>query len=86
MKQVRIGEFKAKFNELLRAVRRGRSIVVLDRNIVIAQIVPIRDRPVLRIRKPVLGSPAPNKVSVAKLGKFKMDVLKMLLEERQRHQ
>jgi prevent-host-death family protein len=85
MKQVRIAELKAKLSEFLRAVQAGESFAVLDRNTAIAQIVPIRDRPGLRIRKPALGSPTPNKVSLPKPMPLKMDVVELLLEERQSH-
>ena len=85
MKQVRIAELKAKLSEFLRAVRGGESIAVLDRNTAIAQIVPIRERPGLRTRKPDPGSPAPNKVPVSKPVALKIDVVELLLEERQSH-
>jgi len=85
MKQVRIAELKSKLSEFLRAVQGGESITVLDRNTSIAQIVPIRERPGLRIRKPASGSPTPNKVSLPKPALLKLDVVELLLEERQRH-
>jgi prevent-host-death family protein len=85
MKQVRIAELKAKLSEFLRAVQRGESIAVLDRNTAIAQIIPIRERPELRTRKPAAGSPAPNKVPLPKPVPLKIDVLELLLEERQSH-
>jgi prevent-host-death family protein len=85
MKQVRIAELKAKLSEFLRAVQGGESIAVLDRNTAIAQIVPIRDNPGLRTRKPASGSPAPNKVPLPKQVALKIDVLELLLEERQSH-
>jgi prevent-host-death family protein len=85
MKQVRIAELKAKLSEYLRAVQGGESIAVLDRNTAIAQIVPIRDQPVLRIRKPAVGSPTPNKVPLPKSAQLKVDILELLLEERQSH-
>jgi len=85
MKQVRIAELKAKLSEFLRAVEGGESITVLDRNRSIAQIVPIRPRSGLRIRKPSSNSPPPNKVSLPKSAKLSVDVLEMLLEERQSH-
>jgi len=62
----------------------GESITVLDRNRSIAQIVPIRERPGLRIRKPTSSSP-PNKVSLPRPAKLNLDVLDLLLEERQSH-
>jgi antitoxin (DNA-binding transcriptional repressor) of toxin-antitoxin stability system len=83
MKQVRIAELKAKLSEFLRAVQGGESFAVLDRNTAIAQIVPLRERPGIRIRKPASGSPTPNKVPLPKLTHLKVDVLDALLEERQ---
>ena len=85
MKQVRIAELKSKLSEFLRAVEGGETITVLDRNRSIAQIVPIRERPGLRIRKPTSSSPTPNKVSLPKPAKLNLDVLDLLLEERQSH-
>jgi prevent-host-death family protein len=85
MKQVRIAELKAKLSEYLRAVQGGESIAVLDRNTAIAQIVPIRDRQALRIRRPAVGSPTPNKVPLPKPAQLKVDILELLLEERQSH-
>jgi antitoxin (DNA-binding transcriptional repressor) of toxin-antitoxin stability system len=55
MKQVRIAELKAKLSEFLRAVQAGESFAVLDRNTAIAQIVPLHERPGIRIRKPING-------------------------------
>jgi prevent-host-death family protein len=85
MKQVRIAELKAKLSEFLRAVQGGESIAVFDRNTAIAQIVPIRERLGLRIRKPASGSLPPNKVPLPKPLPLKIDVLEVLLEERQSH-
>jgi len=85
MRQVRIAELKSKLSEFLRVVQAGESIAVLDRNRAIAHIVPIRDRPGLRVRKPASGSPAPNKVPLPKAAQLKLDVLELLLEERQSH-
>ena len=85
MKQVRIAELKSKLSEFLRTVQRGESLEVLDRNTAIAHIVPIREQHGLRIRKPASGIPAPNKVPLPNAGKLKLDVLDLLLEERQGH-
>jgi antitoxin (DNA-binding transcriptional repressor) of toxin-antitoxin stability system len=85
MKQVRIAELKAKLCEFLRAVEGGETLVVLDRNTAIAQIVPIRRRRGLKIRKPAAGSPTPNKVPVPQLEQLQIDVLDLLLQERQNH-
>jgi prevent-host-death family protein len=85
MKQVRIAELKSKLSEFLRAVRSGESIMVLDRNTSIAQIVPMAERPGIRIRRPVAGSPPPNKVALPKPANAGLDTVKLLLEERQAH-
>ncbi len=85
MKQVRIAELKSRLSEYLRAVRRGESIAVLDRETPIAQIVPLRERAALRLRKPAAGTPTPNRVTLPKPLGLKVDVFKLLLEERQSH-
>ena len=85
MKQVRVAELKAKLSEYLRAVRRGETIAGLDRETPIAQIVPVRERSMLRVRKPAAGAPQPNRVPLPKAAKSKVDVVQLLLEERQGH-
>ena len=85
MKQVRIAELKSKLSEFLRSVQHGESLVVLDRNTAIAHIVPIRGRSELRVRKPASGTPTPNRVPLPKSPQLKLDVLDLLLEERQSH-
>jgi len=85
MKQVGIAELKSKLSEFLRIVQGGESIAVLDRNRAVAHIVPILERPGLRIRKPASDSPKPNKVSLPEPTHQKFDVLELLLEERQSH-
>jgi len=85
MRQVRIAELKARLSEYLRAVRRGETIAVLDRETPVAQIVPVRDRTALRVRKPVPGTPPPNRVPLPKAAKLNVDVVQLLLEERQGH-
>jgi len=83
MKQVRIAELKARLSEYLRAVRRGETIAVLDRETPVAQIAPIRERAALRIRKPAPGAPPPNRVPLPKPLGLKTDVVRLLLDERQ---
>jgi prevent-host-death family protein len=83
MKQAGIAELKSRLSEYLRAVRRGETISVLDRDTPIAQIVPVRERASLRIRKPATGAPPPNRVPLPKPLNLKVDVVKLLLEERQ---
>jgi prevent-host-death family protein len=85
MKQVRIAELKSRLSEYLRAVRRGETIAVLDRETPVAQIVPVHDRVALRVRKPAPGAPAPNRVRLPRPAKLKGDVVELLLKERQSH-
>jgi prevent-host-death family protein len=85
MKQVRIAELKARLSEYLRAVRRGETIAVLDRETPVAQIVPVHDRLSLRVRKPAPGTPSPGRVPLPKPLKLDVDVVQLLLEERQPH-
>jgi prevent-host-death family protein len=88
MKAVRIADLKARLSEYLRAVRRGESIAVFDRDTPIAQIVPVRDRAALRIRKPAAGAPPPGQIPAARrlnLKKLQIDIVELLLEERQSH-
>jgi prevent-host-death family protein len=85
MKTVRIAELKARLSEYLRAVRRGETITVLDRETAIAHIVPIRERGVLRVRKPPRGAPRLNRVPLPQPLVTSVDVVQLLLEERQSH-
>ena len=85
MKRVRIADLKARLSEHLRAVRRGETIAVLDRDTPVAEIVPIRPRPALRVRKPAPGAPPPGRVRRPKPASLAIDILELLLEERQQH-
>jgi len=83
MRQVRIAELKARLSEYLRAVRRGETITVLDRETPVAQIVPVRASPALRIRKPAPGTPSPNRIALPGPANLPIDIVQLLLEERQ---
>lgn len=85
MKQVRIAELKARLSEYLRAVQRGETVAVLDRETPIARIVPIAVRGTLRIRKRVAGSPPLNRVRLPKAVSSEIDIVDLLLEEREGH-
>ena len=84
MKQVRIAELKAKLSEYLRDVRRGETIAVLDRETPVAQIVPARASTGLQVRKPAPDAPPLNRVPLPGPAKLPIDVVALLLEERQR--
>jgi prevent-host-death family protein len=85
MRQVGIAELKARLSEYLRVVRRGETISVLDREMPVAQIVPVEEKRALRVRKPIPGTPAPNRVQLPAPAPPQMDVVELLLEERQGH-
>ncbi len=85
MKTVRIAALKARLSEYLRAVRRGETIAVLDRETRVAEIVPVRLANTLRVRKPAAGAPPPNRVPLPKVSASKIDVVQVLLETRQSH-
>ncbi len=84
MKQVRIAELKAGLSGFLRSVQHGESITVLDRNTAVARIIPVTDRPALRIRKP-RGSLPLNQIPIPARMPIQTDVVALLLEERQNH-
>ena len=85
MKEVRIAELKARLSEYLRAVRRGEVISVLDRDTLVAQIVPVRDRSGLVVRRPAPGTPPPHRVSLLEPANLDIDIVELLREERQGH-
>ena len=85
MKQVRIADLKARLSEYLRAVRAGESIAVLDRDTPVAQLIPVRESRALRVQKPAPGSPPPNRIKVPKRTRLNVDIVALLLEERQGH-
>jgi prevent-host-death family protein len=83
MKKVGIADLKSRLSEYLRAVRHGETIAVLDRQTPVAQIVPVPERVLLRVREPAPGTPAPNKIPLPKPLNLKIDLVQLLLEERQ---
>ena len=85
MKQVKIADLKARLSEHLRAVRGGETIAVLDRETPVAHIVPIRARRALRVRKPSPERLRLHKVPLPGPAGLKIDVVRVLLEERQSH-
>jgi antitoxin (DNA-binding transcriptional repressor) of toxin-antitoxin stability system len=85
VKQVRIAELKARLSEHLRLVRQGETIAVLDRDTPVAHIVPIRERRSVRVRKPLPGAPPLHRIALPRPANLNMDVVDLLLEERQNH-
>lgn len=82
MKTAGVAELKARLSEYLRAVRRGESVTIMDRATPIAKMVPIQAVG-LRIRMPAEGAPRPNRVPLPAPLRLKIDVVQLLLEERQ---
>jgi antitoxin (DNA-binding transcriptional repressor) of toxin-antitoxin stability system len=84
MDVVRIADLRARLSEHLRAVRRGRTLTVLDRDRAISRIVPYdgQHRP-LSIRSPRPGAPPLARVPLPAALRLKVDVVDLLAEERQ---
>lgn len=85
MQKVRIADLKARLSEYLRAVKGGETIAVLERDRLVAHIVPAQSRPTLRVRKPAAGAPLLHKVPIPRARKIAVDIVDLLLEERQSH-
>lgn len=85
MRAVRIAELKAKLSEHLRAVRRGHTITVFDRDQPIARIVPYRNgEGGVRIRKPLPGAGRIQDVPLPPPLPFETDIVALLLEDREK--
>jgi prevent-host-death family protein len=85
MKQVRIADLKARLSEYLRAVRGGESIAVLDRDTPIAQLIPVREPRTIQVQKPAAAALPLRRIKVPKRARLNVDVVALLLEERQGH-
>jgi antitoxin (DNA-binding transcriptional repressor) of toxin-antitoxin stability system len=83
MKTVRIAALKARLSAHLRAVRRGDIIAVLDRETPIARIVPFEEGSRLRVRAPAPGAAAPGRIRRPAPLQTGLDIVDLLLEERQ---
>ncbi len=84
MDTVKIADLKARLSEHLRAVRRGRSLTVLDRDTPVARIVPYgAERRPLTVRSPRPGAPPVARVPLPPPLRVKVDIVALLAEERQ---
>jgi prevent-host-death family protein len=84
MNAVRIADLKARLSEHLRAVRRGRTLTVLDRDRPVARIVPYDgERRPLTVRSPRRGAGPLARVPLPPPLRRKIDVVALLAEERQ---
>ena len=83
MKKVGIADLKSRLSEYLRVVRRGETIAVLDRQTPVAHIVPVRQSMALRIREPAPDAPPLNRIRSPEPLNLEIDIVELLLEERQ---
>lgn len=84
MKRVRIAELKAKLSEYLRAVRRGESVTVMDRETPIAVINPVDRGPGgLSIRATSSTTGKPSDVELPPPLPLDTDIVELLLADRQ---
>jgi prevent-host-death family protein len=85
MNQVRIADLKSHLSEHLRAVRRGQSLTVLDRETPIARLIPYNDQPSdLVVRTPLPDAPCLQHVALPPPLPLRHDASALLIEERQR--
>lgn len=80
MKTIGVAALKARLSEHLRAVRKGRSVTVLDRRTPIARIVPY-DESTLEVRK---ASRKPRDLTLPPRPAARTDSLSVLLDDRAR--
>lgn len=84
MKGVRISELKARLSEYLRSVRKGRTITVLDRSTPIAKIIPYEsDEDDDWVVHKAAGRTPYHKIKLKRLPRIDVDIVELLLEERQ---
>ena len=83
MKTVRIAELKARLSEHLRYVRRGHVLTILDRDTPIARVVPMGGTDASRVREPAKRVRKLQDVSLPAPVRVDVDVVDLLLEERQ---
>jgi prevent-host-death family protein len=85
MYEVKIAELKSRLSEHLRKVRAGRTLTVLDRSTPIARIVPWKESDAsFETRQPSPGAPALKDVPLPSPLSRRGDIVKLLLEDRQR--
>jgi prevent-host-death family protein len=80
MDTVRIADLKARLSHHLRAVRKGRSLTVLDRDTPVARIVPYRAEPV-EVRRATRRA---RDLQLPPKPKTRTDSLAVLLDDRRR--
>lgn len=84
MKRVGVAALKAHLSEYLRIVRRGGTVLVLDRDTPIARIVPEATRPgALVVRPPTKSTPPLHALEIPRGRRLDVDLVAILREERQ---
>ena len=84
MKAVMVADLKAKLSGYLREVSAGETVVVMNRDRPVAVLCPYREaEPLTRFRSPRPGAPAPRDVPMPPPLQTGMDVVDILLEDRQ---
>ena len=79
MKTINISYFKAHISQELRAVRNGEKLIIKDRDIPVADVVPHNEEPVLTVRSPI------KKLFFKSLGfSVQKDPLSILMEDRRK--
>jgi antitoxin (DNA-binding transcriptional repressor) of toxin-antitoxin stability system len=86
MKAVRIAELKSRLSRHLRSVRAGESLTVLDRATPIALLVPIDHADAGWVTKPDPDAPPLARVKLPRRTRIDVDVVTLLLEDRQRRE
>ncbi len=81
MKGVGIADLKARLSEHLRAVRKGRTLTILDRETPVARIVPYRSAEPLEVRR---ATRRLKDVRLASAPAARTDSLAVLLDDRRR--
>lgn len=83
MSAVRIADLKSRLSHHLRAVQRGDRVIVLAHDRPIATIVPYREDDSFQVRRPASGAPALQDVPLPPPLDLDVDIVDLLLEERQ---
>lgn len=80
---VQVAELKAKLSEYLRRVRRGHSVTVLHRDTPVARLVPYDAADRLSVTKPLGKVQTLSDIPLPPPLDLRVDILKLLEEERQ---
>jgi prevent-host-death family protein len=84
MTNVRIADFKSRLSEYLRRVRRGNTLMVLDRNTPIARVVPCEENGgLLKVRSLLPTTPRLQRIPFPPPLRLRKDIVELLLVERQ---